>query len=69
MIPSVYRDDRGWTYMVRGGIGQQDFKGFYNKPGKDGWHGCRALPWRKTYEEAQKDLDDYARKKGWQMMR
>lgn len=39
MIPSVYRDDRGWTYMVRGGIGLQDFKGFYNKPGKDGWHG------------------------------
>ena len=55
--------------MVRGGIGQQDFKGFYNKPGKDGWHGCRALPWRKTYEEAQKDLDEYARKKGWQKMR
>lgn len=69
MLYSVYRDDRGWTYMVRGGIGQQDFKAFYNKTGKYGWHGCRALPWRKTYEEAQKDLDDYAEKKGWKRAR
>ena len=55
--------------MVRGGIGQQDFKAFYNKPGKDGWHGCRALPWRKTREEAEQDLNVYAMKKGWVKMR
>lgn len=69
MIPSVYKDYRGWTYMVRGGIGQQDFKAFYNKPGKYGWHGCRALPWRKTREEAEQDLNVYAMKKGWVKMR
>ena len=43
--------------------------GFYNKPGKDGWHGCRALPWRKTREEAEQDLNVYAMKKGWVKMR
>lgn len=69
MIPSVYRDDRGWCYMVRGGIGQMEFKAFYNKPDRYGWHGCRALPWRKTEEEAQQDLDEYAKKKGWKRVR
>ena len=34
--------------MVRGGIGQQDFKAFYNKPGKDGWHGLSSTALEKN---------------------
>lgn len=52
-----------------GGIGPNAFKARYQKPDKSGeigWRGLTALPWRSTFEEAQTDLDDYARKKGWQ---
>lgn len=64
----VYIDQRGWKYKVMGGIGLNTFKARYQKPeksGSDGWKGLAALPWRSTFEEAQADPDEYARKKGW----
>lgn len=47
-----------------GGIGGYSYKGRYLKPGTLSWHCMTQLPWRKTKEEAQKDLDIYAQKKG-----
>lgn len=62
-----YIDNRGWKYKVMGGIGG-NFKARYQKPDKKGnvgWKGVAAVPWRKTFEEAQTDLDHLAREKGW----
>mgnify|MGYP001265806084 CR=1 FL=1 len=56
---------RGWKYRVMAGICDNSFKGRYLQPNGHGWKCMRALPWRKTEEEAQSDLDAYAKKKGW----
>lgn len=64
MIPRVYRDSRGWVYKVMGGIGEGTFKARYKKPNKGGWKCCSALAWRSTFEEAQADLDAWAKAKG-----
>lgn len=61
----VYRDNRGWIFFVRSGLGENTFKAFYTKNIDDYLHGVRAhavksLEWRTTKEEAQKDLDEYA---------
>lgn len=61
----TYVDDRGWMYRVMSGIGEGAYKARYCKPDKAGWHGVQALPWRTTREEAQRDLDALAAKKGW----
>lgn len=63
-----YVDSRGWKYMVLPGLGESNFKARYqrdNKYGAEGWKCVAALPWRKTREEAQADLDRLAEKKGW----
>lgn len=59
-------DERGWLYYVRGGLGDSNYKTFFKKPGKktEG-HGYTRLPWRKSFREAQEDLNQYALKKGW----
>ena len=61
----VYVDDRGWQYRVMGGLGESNFKGRYNKPGKLGWKCMRQLEWRKSFDEAQSDLNMLAKKNGW----
>lgn len=66
----VYTDDRGWIYSVRSGIGQDCFKGFYSRNEKDyvsslRQHGMRALQWKKTFDQAQAELNKYAEKKRW----
>lgn len=63
----MYIDDRGWKYKVMSGIGQDSFKARYQKPekhGNDGWKGLAAVPWRKSFDEAQSDLNAYAKRKG-----
>lgn len=63
-----YIDDRGWKYRVRPGIGDDSFKTRYQKADKHGlvgWKGFAALPWRSTFDEAQADLNAYAKTKGW----
>lgn len=67
----IYTDCRGWIYFVRSGIGESNYKGFYAKNEEDyksehRQHGMRAMEWRKSFDEAQKDLNIYAEKKGWQ---
>ncbi|KJR47378.1 hypothetical protein UF75_2222 [Desulfosporosinus sp. I2] len=42
------------------------FKARYQKPGKAGWKCLNILPWRKTFDEAQGDLNDYAKIKRWE---
>lgn len=59
-----YRDSRGWIYAVQSGIGPDAFKARYSKPGKTSGKCVAKLPWRTTREEAQADLDAYARKGG-----
>ena len=66
----VFVDQREYYYFVRAGIGSENFKVFYTKSFEDfknnnRMHGVRSpmTPWRSTYEEAEKDLLDYAAKK------
>lgn len=61
----IYKDGRGWEYKVVGGIGGNTYKGRYKKPRTLSWKCMRALPWRKTQKEAEKDLAEYAKEKGW----
>lgn len=65
-----YIDARGWKYKVMSGIGPDTYKARYQRPekhGDDGWKGVAAVPWRATPEEAQRDLDELAQRKGWKV--
>jgi len=59
-----YVDDRGWTYFVRAGLGENQYKAFYCKPGKRP-HAYKNLTWRGTPDQAQTDLNALAYAKGW----
>ena len=68
MSGKKYIDDRGWKYRVMSGLGPDTYKARYqraDKQGDVGWKGLAVVPWRKTREEAQADLDQLAAKKGW----
>ena len=41
MSSKTYEDSRGWRYRVMPGLGDDTFKGRYNKPGESGWHCMR----------------------------
>lgn len=67
-MPKKYIDNRGWKYKVMSGIGDDTFKARYQRLEKQGdvvWKGLASVPWRRTREEAQADLDQLAEKKGW----
>ncbi|WP_245535205.1 hypothetical protein [Selenomonas infelix] len=66
-----YIDARGWRYRVMQGL-DGSWKGRYRKPDKPwqknraddvGWKNVATLPWRKTQEEAERDLAEYAKRK------
>ncbi len=64
----AYIDKRGWKYKVMSGMGESNYKARYQKPekrGDAGWKCVRNLPWRKSFDEAQSDLNALAKKKGW----
>lgn len=61
----AYVDERGWKYRVMGGLGESNYKARYQKPGKSGWKGVTNLQWRKSFDEAQSDLNLMAEEKGW----
>jgi hypothetical protein len=68
LVFKVYEDDRGWRYKVMGGIGPDVFKARYCKPDRPkSWKGLACVPWRKTMDLAQKDLDSVASKKHWKV--
>jgi hypothetical protein len=53
------------------GIGENTYKARYQKPEKNGsagWKGVAAVPWRKSFDEAQADLNALAEKKGWRVL-
>ncbi len=67
-MPKKYIDNRGWKYQVMSGLGENAFKARYQRPEKHGdvgWRGLSIVPWRRSREEAQTDLDQLAAKKGW----
>ncbi len=63
-----YIDGNGRKYKVMPGLGDSNFKARSQHPDKHGdvgWKGYAKLPWRKTFEEAQADLDKRAAERGW----
>ena len=63
-----YKDDRGWIYFVRAGIGGDVFKTFYRKPGSRKEHGFGNTPWRHSFNEAQRDLGELSSRKKWMVV-
>ena len=69
---TIYTDSRGWKYKVEGD--RSCYRSFWYKPGYTkypliGNHNTGVvsqLPSRKTFADAQADLDAQAAKKGWQ---
>lgn len=61
----TYKDSRGWRYKVMGGLGESNYKARYQKPGKSGWKCMTNMEWRKSFDEAQIDLNAMAKLKGW----
>lgn len=47
------------------GIGGENFKARYQRTGKSGWKGVTTLAWCGDFDEAQCDLNELAKKKGW----
>lgn len=69
----VYRDNRGWVFFVRSGLGENTFKAFYAKNVEDfqrniRCHAVKSLEWRGTENLAQVDLDRYAAKKKMEVL-
>lgn len=63
-----YQDGRGWKYKVMSGLGESNYKARYQKPekyGDVGWKGLPSVPWRKSFDEAQEDLNRLAAERGW----
>ena len=70
----VYRDNRGWIFFVRSGLGENTFKAFYTKNVEDfqrniRCHAVKSLEWRGTENLAQVDLDKYAANKKMEVLR
>lgn len=70
----VYRDNRGWVFFVRSGLGENTFKAFYAKNVEDYQHNIRchavkSLEWQSTENLAQVDLDRYAANKKMEVLR
>lgn len=66
----IWTDARGWKYKVMGDLAGT-FKGRYQDDkhsGSVGWKGMRQMIRRKTFDEAQEDLNRYASLKGWNAM-
>ncbi len=63
----VWTDSRGWKYKIMhsstGG-----YKGYYQDhkhDGDNGWKSMRQMEKRESFDWAQEDLNQYAKKKGW----
>lgn len=63
----VWTDARGWKYKVMGDPAGT-FRGRYQDDkhkGGTGWKGMRRMKRRETSDQAQEDLNRYAKRKGW----
>lgn len=60
-------DQRGWKYRVMEDLAGT-FKGRYQDDKHSGafcWHGMRQMERRENFDQAQEDLNRYAKSKGW----
>lgn len=69
----VYRDNRGWIFFVRSGLGENTFKAFYAKNVEDyqrniRCHAVKTLEWQSSENLAQVDLDRYANSKKMELL-
>ena len=66
----TYIDKRGWLFRVMQGLGESNFKTRYCKKEWNGkkWKCLTVLPWRKTAEEAEDDLAEYAKNQGMEVV-
>lgn len=63
----VWMDARGWKYKVMVDLAGT-FKGRYQDDkhnGNTGWKGMRQMERRETFDQAQQELNKYAKRKGW----
>ncbi len=58
-----YWNHRGWKYQVRELLGS--YKAFYCTNGNTVWHSCQGFLLRSNEQEAQADLDRYAKIHGF----
>lgn len=70
----VYRDNRGWIFFVKSGLGENTFKAFYAKNVEDyqrniRCHAVKTLEWQSSENLAQVDLDRYAANKKMEVLR
>lgn len=71
-MKKVYKDENGCLVFVSSGISKGASWMTVRQNGQgSGTHRIKskALPLRETEEEAQADLDRYAKKKGWEEVR
>jgi hypothetical protein len=63
---TVWTDENGRGVFVDSGLGGRNFMSF-RRSARGGLHRVKSkfLPLRKTFDEAQTDLNLYAQKKGW----
>lgn len=65
----MWEDYRGWNYKVMRDLAG-NFRARYQKPGHEpnvGWKSCKQFNPRKTFIEAQMDLNDYAKAKNFKV--
>lgn len=63
----TWADARGWKYKVVGDLAGT-YKGCYQDDKHQdsiGWHGMRQMRRRESFDQAQEDLNRYAKSKGW----
>jgi hypothetical protein len=65
---NVWHDENGEAVFVSSGLGKNNFMSF-RRSARGGLHLVKTkfLPVRKNFDEAQTDLNLYAKKKGWKL--
>jgi len=65
---NIWRDENGETVFVSSGLGKRKFMSF-RRSASGGLHRVKTkfLPVRNNFDDAQEDLNLYARKKGWKL--
>lgn len=67
MEKKIYQDNRGYLFKVIYDPFDSAFRGFFNRnrPKVCRWDRMSHFKPKATFEEAQRDLDELAKKKGW----
>ncbi|KAF5051095.1 hypothetical protein DSECCO2_422580 [anaerobic digester metagenome] len=64
----IYQDERGYLFRVKFDGNYQEYRGYFNRGNiKSRWDRMSHSKPRATFQEAQKDLDEKAKKKGWKV--